>query len=239
MSIDTTTARTVHRFIEAFQQRDPSVFPDLVAPDCVMETIQPAPDGARVEGYADNVAFWQAMVSDSSGTFESEDVVICGDRAVQRWRYRHGALATDSVRGVTLFLVQDGKIAEAFAYAKIPPLEASTGRVIAQFNDAFQRHEPSLLEGLVGEACVIENTDGSRHTGRAACLALWSRIAAASDNRFDIEDVSVEGERAIIRWRLSWGEEAGSSVRGVNVMRVRDGVIVEAFGYVKQTPAGT
>lgn len=238
MTVD-ATADTVHRFIAAFQQGDPTAFPDLVAPDCVMEAIQPAPDGARVEGYADNVAFWQAMVSDASGTFESEDLVICGDRAIQRWRYRYGAQAIDSVRGVTLFLVRDGKIAEALAYAKTPPLGASTAQVIAQFNAAFQRHDPSLLEALVADACVIENTDGTRHTGRAACLALWSRIAAAPDNRFDLEDVWVEGERAIIGWRLWWGEDAGSSVRGVNVMRVRDGLIVEARGYVKQAHPGT
>lgn len=237
MTVD-ATAYTVHRFIAAFQRGDPTPIPDLVAPDCVMEAIQPAPDGARVEGFADNVAFWQAMVSDTSGTFETEDVVICGDRAIQRWRYRYGAQATDSVRGVTLFLVRDGKIAEAFAYAKVPPLGASTAQVIARFNAAFQRHDPSLLEALVAEACVIENTDGTRHSGRAACLALWSRLAAAPENRFDLEDVWVEGERAIIGWRLSWGEDAGSSVRGVNVMRVHDGAIVEALGYVKQAHPG-
>jgi ketosteroid isomerase-like protein len=120
-----TTAQTVHRFIAAFQRRDPTALPELVAPDCVMEAIQPAPDGARVEGYADNVAFWKAMVLDTSGTFETEDVFTCGDRAIQRWCYRYGPQATDSVRGVTLFLVRDGKIAEAFAYAKVPPLRAT------------------------------------------------------------------------------------------------------------------
>ena len=83
-----------------------------------------------------------------------------------------GARATDSVRGVTLFLVRDGKIAEAFAYAKAAARRLDRAQVIAQFNAAFQRHDPSLLEALVAEACVIENTDGTRHTGRAACLAL-------------------------------------------------------------------
>lgn len=122
-----STGSTVRRFIAAFLQRDPAAIGDLVAPDCVMEGMQPAPDGARVEGYADNVAVWQAMVSDTSGAFESEDVVVCGDRAIQRWRYRYGPQAAESLRGVTLFLVRDGKIAEAFAYAKIPPLAVSTG----------------------------------------------------------------------------------------------------------------
>jgi hypothetical protein len=39
------------------------------------------------------------------------------------------------------------------------------------------------------------------------------------------------GERAIIRWRFNFG--VGGSVRGVNLMRVRDGRIVAALGYSK------
>ena len=58
------------------------------------------------------------MVADMNGSFEVEDVVISGDRATIRWRYRFGAGEADSVRGVTLIQVRDGKIAEALAYAK-------------------------------------------------------------------------------------------------------------------------
>jgi hypothetical protein len=39
------------------------------------------------------------------------------------------------------------------------------------------------------------------------------------------------GDRAIIRWRFNFGD--GGSVRGANLMRVRDGQIVEALGYLK------
>src|SRR5216117_1740661 len=104
-------SRVVEQFITAFRERDPSLIPDLVADTCVMEGMQPAPDGVRVEGYLDNVRFWQAMVSDTRGTFEVEDVVILGDRAISRWRYRFGDQS--SVRGVTLLRVENGKIVEA------------------------------------------------------------------------------------------------------------------------------
>jgi ketosteroid isomerase-like protein len=117
----TTTAEVVGRFIAAFQLKDRSMIRDLVATDCVMEAIQPAPNGQRVEGYEANVAFWEAMVADPNGTFEVEDVVICGDRATNRWRYRFGEYEESSVRGVTLFVVRGGKIAEALAYAKTVP----------------------------------------------------------------------------------------------------------------------
>lgn len=39
------------------------------------------------------------------------------------------------------------------------------------------------------------------------------------------------GDSAVIRWRFNFGD--GGSVRGVNLMRVRDGLIVEALGYAK------
>jgi len=216
-----------------------------------MEAIQPAPNGQRVEGYEANVAFWQAMATDPGGTFEVEDVVICGDRATNRWRYRFGQDDESSVRGVTLIVVRDGKIAEALAYAKTAPRTAlgqdgasascanrrTTSEVIQRFNDAFQQHDPTLLSELIAADCIIENStpapNGSRHVGREACLELWCRLATSSGMQFDLEEVFVAGERAVIRWRLRWGEGQSNSVRGVNVMRVRDGLIVEALGYSK------
>jgi hypothetical protein len=111
----------------------------------------------------------------------------------------------------------------------------TTVGIIQRYNDVFQNHDPFGLAALVAEDCVIENTvpapDGARYVGRDACVALWTGIATAPGTRFDIEETSVAGERATIRWRYWWGE--GNSVRGVNLMRVRDGLIVEAMGYVK------
>ncbi len=244
------TADVLQRFIAAFQNRDPAAIPELVAPNCVMESMQPAPDGERVEGYEANVRFWQAMVADPNGSFEVEDLVVCGEHAINRWRYRFGEGETSYVRGVTLILVQDGKIAQALGYAKTQPNTAlgqdaggssvpanTTAEVIRRFNDAFQQHDPALLADLIAEDCIIENTtpapNGARHVGREACLNLWSRIATSPGTHFDIEDVVVADESATIRWRLHWGKAESDSVRGVNLMRVRDGRIVEALGYVK------
>ena len=119
-ALGSVTADVVRRFNAAFQHKDAAAIPGLVAPDCIMEAMQPAPDGLRVEGYDANVEFWQAMVADRNGSFEVEDVVISGDRATIRWRYRFGAGEASAVRGVTLIKVRDGKIAEALAYGKTP-----------------------------------------------------------------------------------------------------------------------
>ena len=114
---------------------------------------------------------------------------------------------------------------------------ATTDEVMRRFNDVFQLHDPSALNELVAEDCVIENTqpapNGSRHVGRDACVALWTGIATAPGTHFDLENVIITGERAIILWRFCWGEGEANSVRGVNLMRVREGLIIEAKGYVK------
>jgi ketosteroid isomerase-like protein len=117
-ALSNATAEVVRRFNAAFQHKDAAAIPGLVAPDCIMEAMQPAPDGLRVEGYQANVDFWQAMVADTTGAFEVEAVVISGDRATIRWRYRFGAGEAASVRGVSLIQVRDGKILEVLAYAK-------------------------------------------------------------------------------------------------------------------------
>jgi hypothetical protein len=114
---------------------------------------------------------------------------------------------------------------------------SQTDDVLRRFNDVLLSHDPAALADLVAEDCIIENTnpapDGSRHVGRAACIALWTGIATAPGTFFELEDVTVMGERGLILWRYHWGPEKASSVRGVNLMRLRNGLIVEALGYVK------
>jgi len=113
----------------------------------------------------------------------------------------------------------------------------STAEVIERFNSAFLRHEPALLDDLVADDCVLENSGpaplGSRHVGREACTAFWRGIAENTAAHFELEDVELTGERAQIRWRYVWGAGEADCVRGVNLMRVRHGRIVEGRGYVK------
>ena len=119
----------------------------------------------------------------------------------------------------------------------MPASSDQTLAVLHRFNDIFLQHDPRGLVDLVAEDCVIENTqpapDGSRHEGRDACVALWSQIATTPGMRFEPEAVEAFGDFGIIRWRLRWEAGGGGSVRGVNLMRLRDGRIVEARGYVK------
>jgi ketosteroid isomerase-like protein len=112
-----------------------------------------------------------------------------------------------------------------------------TTEVIRRFNDAFQRHDPGPIAELVADDCLLENTspapDGARFEGHEACVSVWRQIAANTSMTFELEDVLVTGDRATIYWRLRFGTAQQDSVRGVNLMQVRDGKIIEGRGYVK------
>jgi hypothetical protein len=113
----------------------------------------------------------------------------------------------------------------------------TTLEILNRFNSAFERHCPEDLDDLIGDSCVLENTapapDGARYEGRGACLEFWKRIASSANLVFEPEEIWTSEDRGIIRWQLRWGESATDRVRGVNIMRVRDGKIVEGQGYVK------
>jgi len=117
------------------------------------------------------------------------------------------------------------------------PESMQTEAILQRFNQVFLNHDPAALPELVADGCIIENTqpapDGARHEGKDACIALWTRIATSPDLHFEPESIIARGDRGEIRWRVVWGTDHASSVRGVNLMRVRDGRIVEAQGYVK------
>lgn len=102
----------------------------------------------------------------------------------------------------------------------------TTTEIISRYNNAFQFHEPDLLDDVIAEDCVVENVDGTRQEGKGVALTWWRALAADPQVVFDLGDVDVLGDRAIIRWRLGQTE-------GVNIMRVSGGRIVEGLGYVK------
>lgn len=112
-----TTEHVIKQFNDAFQTRSPELLPDLIAEDCVMEAISPAPDGTRTEGHDACLKFWQDLIDDPTVSFDVEDVVVRDDRAIIRWRLN---TPEESVRGVNLMHVEDGKIVEALGYAKRP-----------------------------------------------------------------------------------------------------------------------
>jgi hypothetical protein len=116
-------------------------------------------------------------------------------------------------------------------------MTTSTAEVIDRYNEAFRVHDPSMLDGLIAPECVIEDTgpapDGARLEGGDACLKRWSDLSGDPSLQFTPENVEIHEDLAVIQWVLRWGSDAADHVRGVNLMRVRGGQIVEARGYTK------
>jgi uncharacterized protein (TIGR03086 family) len=108
----------------------------------------------------------------------------------------------------------------------------------ARFNAAFGRGDVDAIMACMTEDCVFESTgpapDGQRHEGAAAVRAVWEQLFGGTpDPRFSEEESFVTGNRAVLRWRFDWGGDAPGHVRGIDVMRLRDGKVSEKLSYVK------
>jgi ketosteroid isomerase-like protein len=108
-------AAAVDRFQKAFDAQDVDAIMAAMTSDCVFEDTAP-PDGTRHEGAAAVRAAWAGLFAASpDGVFRTEEVIDAGDRIVARWRYDYG---TGHVRGIDVFTVRDGLVAEKLAYVK-------------------------------------------------------------------------------------------------------------------------
>ena len=63
------TLQVIQRFNQAFVQHDGSLLEDLIADDCVMESVEPAPDGTRYVGRTACLEFWQKLANNRDGAF--------------------------------------------------------------------------------------------------------------------------------------------------------------------------
>jgi ketosteroid isomerase-like protein len=123
-TLDRTSAETrdvVERFNAALNRHDIDAVMALMTDDCLFENTFPAPDGERYQGQPAVRGFWQELVdSTPDAHFTVEELVAMGDRCVVRWRYdfTSGDGRRGHVRGIDLFRVRDGKVAEKLAYVK-------------------------------------------------------------------------------------------------------------------------
>ncbi|MBN9390136.1 MAG: nuclear transport factor 2 family protein [Chloroflexi bacterium] len=121
---DARTARTlatIERFNEAFARHDVPAIMALMTSDCLFEGTFPAPDGQYYRGQAEVGAFWTAFFNGSpNARFETEEIFAAGDRCVARWVYHWVSEAgkPGHVRGVDIFRVVEGKVAEKLSYVK-------------------------------------------------------------------------------------------------------------------------
>ncbi|MDX6284039.1 MAG: hypothetical protein QOH03_5110 [Kribbellaceae bacterium] len=111
---------------------------------------------------------------------------------------------------------------------------------VALLSAAFAVGDVDAIMAQMTDDCVFESTspapDGTRFEGADVVREQWRKLFAETpDPLLETEEWVVHGDRAIVRWRFSWAEGDGSRghVRGVDVLRLRDGKVAEKLSYVK------
>ena len=106
--------------------------------------------------------------------------------------------------------------------------------VIDRFGAAWATHDLDAALALVTDDCAFEATgpapDGTRAVGPDEIRAAWEPIFSDPTSRFEPEETFAAGDRVVQLWTYSWD---GGHIRGVDVMRVRDGRVCEKLSYVK------
>jgi predicted SnoaL-like aldol condensation-catalyzing enzyme len=118
-------------------------------------------------------------------------------------------------------------------------IESAMRQVLA-FNDALNRHDVAGMMGLMSDNCRFENTapapDGTVVEGKEAVTQFWETFFQQSPAaHIEIEEIFGLGKRCVMRWRYQWVDANGTPgyVRGVDIFRVEDDLIVEKLSYVK------
>jgi ketosteroid isomerase-like protein len=116
----------------------------------------------------------------------------------------------------------------------------ATHAALARFSSAFGRGDVEAIMGLMTDDCVFEATgpapDGVRHEGAEPVRAVWDELFGRTrDAAFSEEESYAVGDRGVLRWRFDWtnDDDSAGHVRGVDVLRFRDGKVCEKLSYVK------
>lgn len=115
------TLDTIERFNFVFNEHDVDGIMALMTDDCAFESTVPPPDGVRHIGQDRVRRIWEKLFRESPDVaFETEDLFAVGDRCTCRWimRYTGADGAPQHLRGVDVFRVRDGKVAEKCSYVK-------------------------------------------------------------------------------------------------------------------------
>jgi len=116
----------------------------------------------------------------------------------------------------------------------------SAMRVVLEFNEAFNHHDVAGMMQLMSDDCVFENTDpapdGAVYSGKEVVSQFWQEFFRESPHaHIEIEEIFGLGIRCVMRWKYDWVDGTGTRghVRGVDIFKLKDGLICEKFSYVK------
>ena len=118
--------------------------------------------------------------------------------------------------------------------------ESKNIEIVRRFNDALNLADVETMTSMLSEDTIFENTDpapdGTRYAGKRDVSAFWQEFFRGSASaRIEAEEIFEVQDRCIMRWIYYWRDKQGNEghIRGVDVYRLRDGLITEKFSYVK------
>lgn len=107
----------LERFNRALNAHDVAAMMALMSEQCIFETTYPPPDGERLIGQVAVAVFWHKFFAGSPAAhIRIEELFAAGDRGIQRWCYAWDEQG--HVRGVDVFRIEGGQIAEKLSYVK-------------------------------------------------------------------------------------------------------------------------
>ncbi len=113
-------------------------------------------------------------------------------------------------------------------------------RMVLGFNEAFNRHDVAGIMKCLGDDCVFQDTspapDGTQHRGKELIGQFFEdTFRKVRQVQAEIEEVFGFGQRVVMRWRCEWLDETGAKrhIRGLDVFKLKDGLICEKLSYVK------
>lgn len=120
--------------------------------------------------------------------------------------------------------------------------DTTTGATLAlvtRFENGFNTRDVDALMADMTEDCVFEHVAPAavsfgRHQGQDAVRAVWESM----DTHFpgytqEVVDIFAAGDRCACQWIIRWQEADGTaaSLKGVDIITVRDGRIAEKLTY--------
>ena len=113
---------------------------------------------------------------------------------------------------------------------------SSPSEVVASYLDAFDTRDPQLIAAHVSDDFANRHTAalGASCDGRDAYLErLPGFLASMPDLHFEVEQLVADGPDVAAFYTMSglWQGEAAFSVRGIQHLRVKDGLITHRTDY--------
>lgn len=113
--------------------------------------------------------------------------------------------------------------------------------VIKRFKAALNSGDIEAMSALLTPDTVFENTrpppDGTRFEGHEQVHAFRQDFfRGASMEHIEIEEIFAHDNRYIMHWTYRWVDGQGNAghIGGVDVYRLRDGLIAEKLSYIKE-----